>query len=192
MAHSGITIVSGLPRSGTSVMMQMIAAGGLEPLIDGVRAPDPDNPRGYYEFERVKQIKSDKAWLHEAKGRVVKMVHLLLLDLPTLDGVNYSIVFMRRDLDEVLASQAAMLKRLGRPTAPLPPAQLKSIYLKQIEQVHAHIASRSDMRMIEVQYRDVVREPEKLAAVLDAFLGGSMNTPAMAAAVDPTLYRNKA
>lgn len=192
MNPAGITIVSGLPRSGTSMMMQMLAAGGIEPLIDGVRVPDPDNPRGYYEFERVKQIKSDKAWLEDAKGRVVKMVHLLLLDLPVIAGVNYSIVFMRRDLDEVLASQAAMLKRLGRPAAPLPPAQLKAIYLKQIEQVYAHAASRRDMRMVEVHYREVVGDPKTLAATLNDFLGGSMNTQAMVSAVDPTLYRNKA
>lgn len=192
MNATGITIVSGLPRSGTSMMMQMIAAGGIEPLIDGIRTPDPDNPRGYYEFERVKQIKSDKSWLEEAKGRVVKMVHLLLLDLPVIDGVTYSIVFMRRDLDEVLASQAAMLRRLGRPAAPLPPTQLKAIYLKQIEQVFSHVASRPDMRMLEVRYKDVVGDPSTLAATLASFLGGPMNMPAMVAAVDPSLYRNKA
>jgi len=174
------------------MMMQMIAAGGVEPLIDGVRAPDPDNPKGYYEFERVKQIKSDKSWLEDAKGRVVKMVHLLLLDLPAIEGLDYSIIFMRRDLDEVLASQAAMLKRLGRPAAPLPPAQLKSIYLKQIEQVYAHVSSRADMRLLEVQYKDVVEDPAKTASMLAQFLGGSMNTQAMSSAVDPTLYRNKA
>jgi hypothetical protein len=192
MNRPGISIVSGLPRSGTSMMMQMIAAGGVEPLIDGVRAPDPDNPKGYYEFERVKQIKSDKSWLEDAKGRVVKMVHLLLLDLPAIEGLDYSIIFMRRDLDEVLASQAAMLKRLGRPAAPLPPAQLKSIYLKQIEQVYAHVSSRADMRLLEVQYKDVVEDPVKTASMLAQFLGGSMNTQAMSSAVDPTLYRNKA
>src|SRR5947209_18564630 len=114
--NSEIVIVSGLPRSGTSLMMQMLEAGGLEVVTDGIRAADTDNPRGYYEFERVKKIKTDAAWLPGARGKAVKMVSQLLYDLPA--GEAYRILFMDRDLDEVLASQEKMLARLGRSAAP--------------------------------------------------------------------------
>src|SRR5688572_32107147 len=105
-------------------MMQMLAAGGIEPLTDNHRAADEDNPRGYFEFERVKQIKIDKAWLNDAPGKVVKMVHLLLLDLPP--GNEYRVIFLRRNLDEVLASQKKMLARSGRAGAALNDAQMKT------------------------------------------------------------------
>ena len=107
-----ITIVSGLPRSGTSVTMQMLVAGGIPPLTDDIRTPDEDNPRGYFEFERAKKIKTDKAWLPDGQGRVVKMVHILLLDLP-MDR-RYDIVFMRREPHEVVKSQGVMLARSGK------------------------------------------------------------------------------
>ena len=97
-----ITIVSGLPRSGTSLMMQMLEAGGMPVLTDGIRDADEDNPRGYYELEAVKRTKDDPAWLHGAPGKVVKMIYLLLYDLPTT--YNYRIIFMRRPLSEVVAS----------------------------------------------------------------------------------------
>ena len=107
-----IVIVSGLPRSGTSMMMQMIEAGGISALTDSVRTADADNPRGYFEFELVKKIQQDSSWLEQARGKVVKMVHLLLLNLPA--GYQYRIVLMVRDHRQVLASQAAMLKRQGK------------------------------------------------------------------------------
>ena len=111
MAHNGdyITIVSGLPRCGTSLMMQMIDAGGLRALTDEARAPDEDNPRGYYELEAVKRTNQDPSWLDAAGGKVVKMAYLLLYDLPA--DRSYRVVFMKRDLREVVQSQAAMLAR---------------------------------------------------------------------------------
>ena len=111
-----IIVVSGLPRSGTSLMMQMLAAGGVEVVTDHVRTADTDNPRGYYEFELVKKIKQDASWLPEARGKAVKMVSQLLYDLPA--GEKYRIIFLERDLDEVLVSQEKMLERLGRTAAP--------------------------------------------------------------------------
>src|SRR5205809_5271301 len=98
-----IVVVSGLPRSGTSLMMQLLHAGGIPALTDHIRAPDTDNPRGYFEFERVKKVKEDAAWLPDARGKVVKMVSQLLYDLPATE--RYRVVFMERDLEEVLASQ---------------------------------------------------------------------------------------
>src|SRR5262245_40494991 len=107
-----IIIVSGLPRSGTSLMMQLLDAGGVEVVTDGVRAADPDNPRGYYEFEKVKQVKRDASWLPGVRGKAVKMVSQLLLDLPPTE--RYRVVFMERDLAETIDSQERMLQRLGR------------------------------------------------------------------------------
>src|SRR5216684_2403419 len=118
---SEIIVVSGLPRSGTSLMMQMLAAGGIEIVTDAVRTADCDNPRGYLEFERVKKIKHDRSWLPEARDKAFKMVSQLLYDLPPSE--HYRIVFMERDMDETLRSQEKMLERLGRKGAP--PDQIK-------------------------------------------------------------------
>ncbi|CAN5386711.1 hypothetical protein BH09PLA1_BH09PLA1_23540 [soil metagenome] len=184
-----IVIVSGLPRSGTSVMMQMIHAGGMPALADGLRAADEDNPRGYFEFERVKQIKTDKAWLNDARGKVVKMVHLLLLDLPPDN--EYRVVFLRRDLEEVLASQKKMLARSGRAGAALADAQMKSIYTQQIEKVFAWMRQQPNVKFIEIHYRDLIEKPAEQAAAINAFLGGAQDEAKMIAAVDPSLYRNR-
>src|SRR5713101_3371282 len=114
--NSEIIIVSGLPRSGTSLMMQMLENGGVEIVTDNIRAADTDNPRGYYEFEKVKKIKQDASWLPATRGKAFKMVSQLLYDLPTSE--QYRIIFMERDLEEVLLSQEKMLQRLGRNAAP--------------------------------------------------------------------------
>src|SRR5262249_30630691 len=102
-----IIIVSGLPRSGTSLMMQMLDGGGVPVLTDNIRAADTDNPRGYYEFEPVKATKRDATWLPAARGKAVKMVSQLLYHLPP--GETYRVLFLERDLEEVLASQEKML-----------------------------------------------------------------------------------
>src|SRR5687767_12088310 len=138
--ESFVTVVSGLPRSGTSLMMQMISAGGIPALTDEVRTADEDNPRGYLEFERVKRIKQDTSWLDEARGKVVKMVHLLLYDLP-LDR-PYRVVFMRRNLDEVLASQRKMLERQGKQGAQIPEAQLRKVFEDQVKKVTTWMATQ--------------------------------------------------
>ncbi len=189
-----ITIVSGLPRSGTSVMMQMLVAGGIPPLTDGVRAADADNPRGYYEFERAKKIKTDVGWLDEAAGKVVKMVHLLLLDLPLDGGRRYDIVFMRRDLAEVVKSQGVMLARSGKSGGNIAPEQLMGVYRQQIERVLKHLAGRENVRLVEVSYNDLVRSPRETAQTLTEFFSGSgrsLDVGAMAGAVDTNLYRNR-
>lgn len=185
-----ITIVSGLPRSGTSVMMQMLAAGGLTPLSDEQRQADVDNPRGYFEFERAKFIKTDRTWLNDAQGRVVKLVHLLLLDLPVLPSSKYAVVFMRRDLDEVIRSQALMLQRMGKP-AVLSAEQLKGMYTKQIQQVLAFLQTRPDVRLEQIEYADVVGQPSRTAARVAEFVGLALDADAMSRAVDPSLYRNR-
>lgn len=185
-----ITIVSGLPRSGTSLMMQMLAAGGLPALTDGQRAADADNPRGYLEFERVKQLKTDRAWIPEARGKVVKMVHLLLRDLP-LSGETYRVVWMRRRIEEVLASQRAMLVRQGRPPAAVPPEQLARIFTSQMEEMERWMSAQPAFAFQTVHYHELVADPAGQAAQLNAFLGGGLVESAMVAAVDPALYRQR-
>ncbi len=185
-----VTIVSGLPRSGTSLMMQMLSAGGLPALTDHQRAADEDNPRGYLEFERVKRIKQDRAWLDEARGKVVKMVHLLLLDLPP--DRSYRVVFMRRNLAEVLASQRKMLERQGKRGAAMSPEQLTKLFEDQVNKVTRWMAAQANFRSIEVHYHELVADPASHAKRLNEFLGGNLDEAAMVSAVDPSLYRNRA
>ena len=184
-----VTIVSGLPRSGTSLMMQMLSAGGIPPLTDEIRAADEDNPRGYLEFERVKQIKQDKSWLDEAAGKAVKMVHLLLYDLP--QGRPYRVVFMRRNLDEVLASQRKMLTRQGKAGAQLPEEQLRKVFKDQVRKVTSWLTTQPNVKSIEVTYHELIADPRGHAARLNEFLGGGLDVDAMVGAVDPNLYRNR-
>jgi hypothetical protein len=187
MSPPWITIVSGLPRSGTSMMMRMIEAGGIPPLTDHVRTADEDNPHGYYEFEPVKRTRQDPSWLDAAQGRVVKMVHLLLPELPP--GRDYRILMMQRSLDEVLASQARMLARAGKPCAPAD--TLKRVYTAQLEQVGRWAASQPGARSLTVNYANVLSEPLVEAARIAGFL--ELPDPqSLAAAVDPSLYRNRA
>lgn len=182
-------IVTGLPRSGTSLAMQMLAAGGVPPLTDHQRTPDADNPRGYFEFERVKQLKTDKGWLDEARGRAVKVIHILLTELP--DDRDYSVIFMRRDVSEVVRSQAAMLARSGRPGGGLSADRLSGVYRQQLVTVERWLTSHPRFAVLDVPYAGLVAEPDVWAGRMSAHVGGGLDTRAMALAVDPALYRNR-
>ena len=184
-----VTIVSGLPRSGTSMMMQMIHAGGLPALTDEVREADEDNPKGYYEFEPVKQTKKDASWLEQAPGKVVKMVHLLLLDLPT--DREYRVVFMQRHLEEVVASQDVMLERLGKESGELTKGQLIRAFEAQIAKVDKYLAEHPNFKMLYVDYNEAIKEPGPLVQRVNEFLGGGLDTQAMLGVVDPSLYRQR-
>lgn len=186
-----IVVVSGLPRSGTSLMMQMLVAGGLPALTDGHRTPDADNPRGYLELERVKQLKSDTSWLASAGGHAVKVIHMLLQDLPTTH--QYDVLFMERDVGEVLKSQAAMLARSGRSGAPLAPERLAAVYHAQLTGVRTWLSERACFRVHPVRYSDLVTSPSATVSLIRNFLrcGDALNAAAMVAAVDPSLYRNR-
>ena len=183
-------VVSGLPRSGTSMMMQMLAAGGLPVLSDGIRASDEDNPRGYYEFEAVKRTKQDPSWLEGSEGKVVKMVHALLSDLP--NDRPYRVIMMRRKTEVVLKSQTAMLSRLGEEGANLEPAKLARMYEHQLEQVKDYMGRQSCFEFIEVWYGAVIEYTRSQSERIDTFLSGEMDVEAMVAAVDPSLRRQKA
>ena len=185
-----VTVVSGLPRSGTSLAMQMIHAGGIPALTDGQRTSDDSNPRGYFELERVKQLKQDKSWLDEAAGKVVKVIHLLLAELP--DDRPYRVVFMQRDLREVVQSQATMLARSGRPGGQLAPERLIAVYEQQLRTVEQWLAARPNFSVLRVPYAQLVSDPAGVVPTVNAFLGGTLDEARMRAAVDPGLHRNKA
>lgn len=188
-AEDRIVVVTGLPRSGTSLAMQMLAAGGVPPMTDDERRPDDDNPRGYYEFERVKQLRTDKAWLGAARGRAVKVIHMLLTELP--DDRPYSVLFMRRDIGEVVRSQAVMLERSGRSGAAMPPDRLASVYEQQLAGVDRWLAARPCFRVLDVPYAELISDPRPWPARIGQLVGRELDAEAMVAAVDPTLYRNR-
>jgi hypothetical protein len=190
MDEHTIVLVSGLPRSGTSMMMKMLEAGGLPVLTDHLRTADEDNPKGYYEFERVKQIEEDKAWLPEAQGKVVKMIAALLKHLPP--DYEYKVVFMRRDIEEVLASQRQMLIRRGEPSDTIPDGRMAALFGKHVEQVEAWLAEQPNIDVLYVHYGDVLANPLDQALRINQFLGGDLDVEAMVAAVDPRLYRQRA
>lgn len=187
--YAFVTIVSGLPRSGTSVMMQMLKEGGLPLLVDGERQPDDDNPRGYLELEAIKSVARDPSCLQDAQGKAVKVIHSLIPHLP-LDR-PYRVIFMQRNLEEVMASQRKMLDRQNRKGAALPDAQLKQIFSNQVSSTLRWMREREMFRVLETSYAELIAEPAKIAARVNDFLGGGLNEAAMAAAVDPSLYRNK-
>jgi hypothetical protein len=189
MDGDNITIVSGLPRSGTSMMMKMLEAGGMEVLTDHIREPDADNPEGYYEFERVKQVEHDKTWLKAARGKAVKMVSALLKHLPS--NYHYKVIFMSRDMNEVLASQKRMLVRRGEATDTVSDEKLARIFARHLDQVQAWLAGQPNIDVIYVRYDQTVQDPLTQAESVNGFLGNCLRVSEMAAVVDPNLYRQR-
>jgi Sulfotransferase domain len=187
-----VYVVSGLPRSGTSMMMHMLEAGGIAPFTDGERSADIDNPEGYYEFGRVMDLErdADKAWVREARGRALKVISFLLRHLP---GDNaYRVVYMRRNLDEVLVSQDKMLDRLGRPSPGGDLEATKEAYRNDIVAARLWARKQPFMEMLEVHYADAIADPLGTARAVNRFLGGGLDEGKMAAAVNERLYRNRA
>jgi hypothetical protein len=172
------------------MMMQMLDAGGIPVLTDNVRAADIDNPKGYYEFEAVKRLKDDSSWVAEAGGKVVKMVYRLLYDLPA--NQRYKVVFMRRELSEVIASQEAMLDRLGKPPGDLPPDRLAALYRAHLDDVERWLEEQPNFDVLYVNHRDVLQSTEAVVRALNRFLGGGLDVRAMEAVPDRTLYRKQA
>lgn len=172
------------------MMMQMISAGGIPALTDHVRKADEDNPKGYYEFEAVKRTRKDASWLAQAPGKVVKMVHVLLLDLPL--NREYRVVFMRRNLDEVIRSQNIMLQRLGKQGGDADPEKLRQAFETQLRQVDRWMEDHANFKVLDVNYNEITQEAGPSVAALSGFLGGDLDTEAMHRVVDPSLYRNRA
>jgi hypothetical protein len=189
MDRDTITIVSGLPRSGTSMMMRMLEAGGMQILTDNIRTADEDNPRGYYELERVKQIEHDSTWLEDARGKVVKMIAALLKHLP--QDYSYRVIFIQRNVGEVLASQRQMLIRRGEPTDTISDDRLAALFHKHVQRVKAWLATQPNAQVIYVNYRDILSDAAGQAEQINQFLGGTLNVAKMASMVDPGLYRQR-
>ena len=187
-----VYVVSGLPRSGTSMMMRMLEAGGLEVFTDGERTADIDNPEGYYEFERVKDLEkdSDRSWVRGARGQALKVISFLLRFLP--DENAYRIVYMRRHLDEVIKSQDKMLDRLGNAAPGADVEAMKEAYRNDIVAARLYARKRPNMEWVEIQYADAIADPAGTARAVNAFLGGGLDEAKMAAAVNAKLYRNRA
>jgi hypothetical protein len=183
-----VTVVSGLPRSGTSMMMRVLEAGGLPVLADGLRQPDEDNPHGYFELESVKRTVRDPTWLGQAGGKVVKVIARLLVDLPA--GQPYKIIFMRRDLDEVLRSQRKMLERRGEPSGP-PDEEMRRLLLVHVLETEDFLRTRPEMETLYVSYNRTVADPRPQAERINRFLGGALDVDRMVGAVDAALYRQR-
>lgn len=186
-----IIIVSGLPRSGTSMMMKMLEAGGIPPLTDKLREADSDNPKGYYEFERVKQMdKGDVAWLEDTQGKVVKVISALLKHLP--NQYEYRIIFMRRNMPEILASQRKMLLNRGENADDMDDAKMGALFEKHLQSTLQWIDSQPNVSVLYIHYSDMLTDPLPQIQQIDNFLDNNLNIEAMAGTVDPNLYRNRA
>ena len=183
-----VTVVSGLPRSGTSMLMQMLAAADYPCLTDGVRKADADNPHGYFECEQVKRIRQDRTWLPEAKGKAVKIIVQLLPFLPS--QFSYRVIFMERNISEVLASQRVMLQRQGKSGGNLSDVELGKIFERQVCAVKRVLAQRN-IPMLDVAHSDALQRPMGAAEKVQAFLGEDLDVCAMAAVIDPNLYRQR-
>jgi hypothetical protein len=184
-----VTIVSGLPRCGTSMMMKMLKAGGMELLVDNIRKPDEDNPKGYYELEVVKKIREDASWLEGSHGKVFKMVSMLLHDLP--GDKKYRVIFMRREIDEMLASQRKMLERNGKSVENYDNGEMKRLYSNHLPEIEKWLSEQKNMEVLYVNYNDTICSPEETAHRVNQFLGNRLDVGEMLKAVDKSLYRQR-
>jgi hypothetical protein len=185
-----VIVVSGLPRSGTSMMMKMLEAGGIPALTDELRTADEDNPKGYYEFERVKAMdKGDTDWVADARGKVVKVISALLQYLPA--DYEYRVIFMHRNLTEVLASQRKMLRNRAADEDAVSDEEMTRLFEMHLADVEGWLDRQPNMRALHVDYNAMLIDPRPFVAQIDDFFGMDLDREAMAAVVDPTLYRNR-
>jgi hypothetical protein len=185
-----IVVVSGLPRSGTSMMMKMLEAGGMEVVQDHIREPNVDNPKGYYEFERVKKLpEGDTAWLHDAAGKVIKIISQLILHLP--EAHTYKVLFVQRKMHEILASQARMLQHRGEAAGSVSDEQMAQFFEKHLHKIFSWMDERPYVSYLDVDYNQMLADPRPTLEQVNDFLGGMLDIDAMTAVVDPTLYRNR-
>ena len=186
-----VVVVSGLPRSGTSMLMQMLEKGGMPIVTDKTRAPDEDNPRGYHEFERIKELDTtrNKSWLQNYRGQVIKTISFLLQDLP-LD-LNYQVLFMRRNIDEVLRSQSKMLERNGTAGTVVSDEKMRLNYELHLKKVYYRLGRTPNFQVLYLDYPAIIEDPLREARRISAFLGRHLDVEAMAGAVDAGLYRNR-
>jgi hypothetical protein len=185
-----VMVVSGLPRSGTSMMMNILAAGGIEVLTDHIRAPDVNNPQGYFEYERVKQLEQgDQAWLASARGKVVKVISPLLQYLP--DQYFYKVIFMQRKIEEILASQQQMLVASKKDAIHINDYELATVYQKHLRAVEAWLATQPNIDVLFMHYNAVIEDPGNQLYQLSDFLGCPLDGQSMLKTVDENLYRQR-
>jgi sulfotransferase family protein len=182
-------VVTGLPRSGTSMMMRMLEAGGVPVILDGVRRADLDNPNGYYEYEPVKRLKQESSWVAGASGKAVKMVYLLLHDLPP--SLTYNVIFMRRVLQEIVASQDEMLRRSGTQVSPDESRRLIGLFRDELRAFEAWLATTQNFRVLYVDYNQTIDKPQETSAQIKGFLGADLDEGRMQSVVTPALYRQR-
>ena len=183
-----ITIVSGLPRSGTSMMMNMLEAGGMDVVVDNEREADEDNPKGYFELEAVKKIKENNSWLSDAEGNVVKMVSMLLYELPV--DRKYKVIFMKRNMDEMLLSQQKMLERKNEKNIATN-EELKNLYNTHLNDIHRWLQEQEHIEVLYVSYNDILDNPHESIQGINLFLDNQLDCQKMMQVVDQSLYRNR-
>ncbi len=185
-----IIIVSGLPRSGTSMMMAMLEAGGVPLLTDGDRVPDDDNPKGYFEFERVKKLQEgDVSWLSQAQGKAVKVISYLLFKLPDIH--QYQVIFIHRNLDEVLSSQRRMLLNRGEDPNKVSEAELKPVLSNHLTQVEEWLGNQSHIRSLDVDYNRLLEDLGTDIHRIVEFLDFPLDPEGLKSIIDPKLYRQR-
>ena len=184
-----IIVVSGLPRSGTSLMMQMLQAAGIPVLIDDHRPPDESNPKGYFEFEPVKSLAEDASWLPLAKGKAVKIISHLLPYLP--EHFQYKIIFMNRDLKEIIRSQNKMLDRFGKAKGELSEAKLAERYALHLHQIHQWLKQRPDITFADISFNHLIQSPEKEWPKVQRLLNLTVSPRQVLRVIEPELYRSK-
>jgi hypothetical protein len=183
-----VTVVSGMPRSGTSLMMRMLDAGGIPALTDGRRAADRHNPLGYFEDDRVRRLASDNSWLGEAGGKAVKIIYRLLPHLPP--HLEYRVLLMERDLQEVYESQQDMLQAANHPAA-AQDDRIIEVLARELEKARQWLAAQPNIRCLAVSYGELVGAPQRPISAIARFLERTLDEAAMAAVVDPALYRHR-
>ncbi len=186
-----VIVVSGLPRSGTSMAMKMLDAAGVDVVTDDQRTADEDNPKGYFEDERVKDLanQEDKSYISKSRGRAIKVISFLLKELPPTNF--YKVVFLRRNLDEVLASQQKMLERREEEDA-TEDDRMRDLWENHLWRARYQLKNSPNFDFIEVHYSEALADPESAARRISEFLGGGHDVRKMAEVVDPELYRNRA
>jgi len=184
-----LTIVSGLPRAGTSLVMGLLQEGGIPLLCDDHRPPDEDNPRGYFEYAAVKRTKEDSSWVTEAEGRAVKVILQLLEALPPQHV--YRVLFVHRDVREVVASQERMLRRIGAADSVLPFDRLAEIFAAQETSARKWARRQPNVSVLDVDYNQLLSDPEPILEAIIHFACLEASAEKLAERIEPSLYRNR-
>ncbi|MFP6639083.1 MAG: sulfotransferase [Myxococcota bacterium] len=184
-----IVVVSGIPRTGTSLMMKMLGRAGIPLLVDDKRSADDSNPHGYFELSAVRRTREDADWVASAPGQAVKVIHQLLSALPR--QYSYRVILMQRPIEQVVASQDRMLTRLGADSDDLPKGRVHEILTEQHHRARELLESETCFDWIEVDYPELVQDPEPHARRVLEFLSLDADPAQLASAVDPELHRER-